>query len=138
MKLSRGTSAFIVGTALAGSLAGAAIAPALAGSAPASHASQRVACSRTEDSYLTDCHGHRLAYRHGGWFARGGVPAWLHAEPAPRWVALDACGRWPQFGLGKGRRGQVVAAAEVWPVNGKGRQTSDGFVACESGKVSLP
>lgn len=35
--------------------------------------SSRVACAATEDSYLTDCHGHRLDYRHGGWYAQSTV-----------------------------------------------------------------
>jgi hypothetical protein len=29
----------------------------------------RVACAKTEDARLMDCHGHRLDYRHGGWYA---------------------------------------------------------------------
>jgi hypothetical protein len=37
------------------------------------HAAQRtwhrVACAKTEDARLMDCHGHRLDYRHGGWYA---------------------------------------------------------------------
>jgi hypothetical protein len=42
---------------------------------PATH---RVACAATEDSYLTDCHGHRLDYHDGGWYAPGPGPAgWL-------------------------------------------------------------
>jgi len=66
------------------------------------------------------------------------VPSWLHVQAAPRAVALESCGRWPQFGLGKGKRGQVVPGVEEWPVNSRGRQTSDGFVACQSGKVVTP
>lgn len=66
------------------------------------------------------------------------VPPWLHVQPAPRRVARDACGRWPQYGLGTDKRGQVVPGVLVWPVDSKGRQVSDGFVACESGKVAMP
>jgi hypothetical protein len=37
--------------------------------APAQRTWHRVACAKTEDARLMDCHGHRLDYRHGGWYA---------------------------------------------------------------------
>lgn len=108
-----------------------------------------VACSATEDSYLTDCHGHRLDYAGGQWAPRATIrttarllptaaqlrkplPRWFHAMPAPRYVALDACGRWPQYGLGNDKRGQVVPGVEVWAPH------TDGAVYCASGHVSTP
>jgi hypothetical protein len=48
---------------------------------PSSH---KVACAVQEDSVLTDCHGHRLDYRHGGWYAPGAgndLPAGYHWAP---------------------------------------------------------
>jgi hypothetical protein len=39
---------------------------ALHSAAVARHA-HTAACSATEDSYLTDCHGRRLDYAHGQW-----------------------------------------------------------------------
>jgi hypothetical protein len=64
------------------------------------------------------------------------VPAWLHMIRAPRSVARDACGRWPQFGLGKDKRGQIVPGEEIWPAGPGWR--SDGIVFCASGFVAQP
>jgi len=52
--------------------------------------------------------------------------------PAPKRVALDACGRWPKYGLGENKKGQIVPGVEVWAPN------TDGAVYCQSGHVSLP
>lgn len=101
-----------------------------------------VACSATEDSYLTDCHGHRLQYAHGEWTApqllptqaqlKAPLPHWFHAMTAPRYVARDSCGKWPKFGLKGHINGTVVEGVEVWALH------TDGAVYCQDGHISGP
>lgn len=60
--------------------------PAASASPARHHArpSHRVACALTEDSILTNCHGARLTYHHGRWYAPGRARfrmAGLTAEP---------------------------------------------------------
>jgi hypothetical protein len=58
------------------------------------------------------------------------APSWVHVQPAPKWVARSMCGHW--------KTGGVVPGVEVWAVNAKGVQSTDGVGYCKNGKVSSP
>lgn len=141
LKLSPRTVATIGIAPMAAGLIGAAIAttpPVMASSAPRASATVATFNDGFADAKLDDCQqGFAPACAWLNHRKPAGVP-WLHVQAAPRWVARDACGRWPQYGLGKDMRGQVVPGAEVWPLNEHGQQVTDGVVICRSGKVAGP
>lgn len=143
MKLSRGTAAFIAGSALAASIAGSAVTftpPAFAASAHSAPLMENV----TDSPPLTHpviVAARTMAVRATATAFNDGfrdAPAWLRIVPVSQHEARDACGLWPQHGMGQGKRGQVVPGVEVFTVNRHGVPVGDGDVHCQSDRIARP
>jgi hypothetical protein len=97
--------------------------------APQSHSSIKQTVRDFNDGWLDAKSDDVWLLQHG---QLPGMPKWFHVVRAPNRVALDACGRWPKYGLGENKKGQIVPGVEVSAPN------TDGAVYCESGHVSTP